>query len=124
MPRVDATSVLVIDDSSTFRERLGAILRDAGYSVRLAASGAEGIRSASQIRPDAIIVDGVMPGDGRHGGHPAHSPGSRASRNAVPAADRVRRGDAARCLALDAGADAYVRKTEDTDVVLARSRRC
>src|SRR5690349_14152485 len=54
--------VLVIDDSATFRERLREMLEAEGYAVLTAASGEEGLRVAAERRPQAVIVDGVMPG--------------------------------------------------------------
>lgn len=116
----DAPAILVIDDSATYREALSAALVKHGYRVLGAASGEEGLRTAASQRPAAVIVDGVLPGiDG-------------------PTVVRKMRLDAALrqtpCLlltgcttdrsaelqALDAGADAFVRKDEDVDIVLAR----
>jgi len=53
--------VLVIDDSSTYRQELGERLRDAGYDVLLAETGEQGLRLAVEERPDAAVVDGVLP---------------------------------------------------------------
>jgi two-component system, NtrC family, sensor kinase len=58
----DRTTVLVIDDSLTFRERLRDLLEPEGYTVLTAAGGEEGLRMAADRRPNAVIVDGVMPG--------------------------------------------------------------
>jgi DNA-binding response OmpR family regulator len=56
------TRVLVIDDSMTFREELRRALTAAGYDVIAAASGEEGLRMAAEQRPQAVVVDGVLPG--------------------------------------------------------------
>ncbi|PRC95172.1 response regulator [Solimicrobium silvestre] len=111
--------VLVIDDSATFRERFGDLLREQGFDVLCAESGEEGLRSAAINRPAAIVIDGVLPGiDG-------------------PTVVRKLRLDAALrhtpCImltgsesfdaelrALDSGADAFVRKEEDLEMILAR----
>jgi DNA-binding response OmpR family regulator len=113
------TKVLVIDDSLTYREELGELLRAAGYEAVLAASGQEGLRRAANARPDAVVVDGVMPDlDG-----PAVirklriDPGLYATPCLLLTASE---GAASEVAALDAGADAYVRKTESSDVILAR----
>jgi len=114
-----AMRVLVIDDSATFRESVAAALTDSGYAVAQAASGAEGLRRASEHRPGAIVVDGILP----------DMTGELVIR-------RIRLDPALRsipCLlltgsddgtaeihALDAGADAFARKDADLDVVLAR----
>src|SRR3981081_2571404 len=55
-------TVLLIDDSVTFREELKAVLEQASYGVVVAGTGEEGLRLAIDLRPTAIIVDGVLPG--------------------------------------------------------------
>jgi DNA-binding response OmpR family regulator len=112
-------SILVIDDSMTFRELLREALTMAGYRVALASDGEEGLRVASMARPSAMVIDNVMPGiDG------------------ATVIRRVRLDEGLRgvpCLlmtgsddhheelrALDAGADAFVRKGDRTDVIVAK----
>jgi two-component system, NtrC family, sensor kinase len=111
--------VLVIDDSMTFREQLRTLLESEGYTVLTAASGEEGLRTAADRRPQAVIVDGVMPGmDG------------------ATVIRRIRLDPALRdtpCLLmtasddyatevqmLEAGADGFLRKQQDLAVVLAK----
>src|ERR687895_1263561 len=55
-------SILVIDDEEIMREILETLLKGEGYSVRLAASGEEGVELARNIPFDASIVDVMMPG--------------------------------------------------------------
>src|ERR671913_1983462 len=55
-------SILVVDDEEIMREILETLLKGEGYSVRLAASGEEGIELARNIPFDAAIVDVMMPG--------------------------------------------------------------
>ena len=115
----ECPTVLVIDDSATFRDELRRALESGGYTVLSASSGEEGLRIAAMSRPTALIVDGVMSGmDG------------------VTVIRRIRLDTALRgmaCLlltasdvrgaelqALDAGADAFVRKEDNTDIILAR----
>src|SRR5207253_852157 len=50
--------VLVIDDSLTFREQLRQLLEPEGYTVLTASTGEEGLRTAADRRPQAVIVDG------------------------------------------------------------------
>ena len=118
-PGAPGATVLVIDDSPTFREQLCEVLRDHGYEVLSASTGEEGLRTAAAKRPAVVIVDGVLPGiDG-------------------PTVVRKLRLDAALrqtpCIlltasddrnaelhALDSGADAFVRKDQDFDMILAR----
>ncbi len=55
-------SVLVIDDEEIMREILETLLVREGYSVRLAASGGDGLDLARALPFDAVIVDMMMPG--------------------------------------------------------------
>jgi PAS domain S-box-containing protein len=57
-----AAAVLVIDDDATARALLRRHLTRAGYSVDEAADGRTGLARARAFRPDAIILDVVMPG--------------------------------------------------------------
>jgi DNA-binding response OmpR family regulator len=115
----DSTSVLVVDDSTTFREELKRGLLGAGYVVFTAENGDEGLRVAAAKRPNAILVDGVMP----------DMDGATVIRRIR--LDAALRGIAcilltasedgrAELRALDAGADAFVRKEEEISVILAR----
>jgi DNA-binding response OmpR family regulator len=111
--------ILVIDDSITFRSELAAKLGTAGYETVIASDGHEGLRMAASHQPAAIIIDGVMP-----------------DMDGIVVVRRIRLDPNLRtipCLlltgsgnretevdALDAGADAFVRKDEDIGVILAR----
>jgi two-component system, NtrC family, sensor kinase len=111
--------VVVIDDSPTFRAALAEALTEAGYLIATAPSGPEGLRIAANQRPAAILVDCVMP-----------------EMDGPAVIRRVRLDPALRttpCIlltgsddsvaevhALDAGADAFVRKDSDIELVLAR----
>lgn len=119
--RHEEALVLVIDDSLTYREALGDVLREAGLRVALARNGTEGLRMAAERRPDAIVVDGVMP----------DMPGTAVIRGTrldpalrtVPCLFLTASEDAAsEVAALDAGADGFVWKTDGPATVLARIR--
>jgi two-component system NtrC family sensor kinase len=113
-------SLLLIDDSATFRNEFKSVLENAGYQVLTAETGEDGLRTAVAIRPLAIIVDGVLPG-GMDGTTVIRrlkqdiilrdTPCLLLTASETP-------GD--ELLTLDAGADAYVRKDENIDVILAR----
>jgi len=118
-PTPEPTTVLVIDDSRTFREHLREALEREGYPVLTAASGEEGLRLAADRRPSAIIVDGVMPGiDG--------ATVIRRVRLDVALRDipclllTADDDDSTELKMLEAGADAFVRKQDDLSVVLAK----
>lgn len=112
-------AILIIDDSLTYRQELSESLHNAGYTVAMAASGEEGLRIAADLRPDALVVDGVMPEmDGTAVVRRIRlDPGLHATPCLLLTASE---GAAGEVVALDAGSDAYVRKGEGTQVVLAR----
>ncbi len=53
--------VLIADDSSTDLKNLEQIVSGAGYHVITAASGKEALAKAKTERPDAILLDVIMP---------------------------------------------------------------
>lgn len=120
-PRSDRgeTTILVIDDSATFRNELRVHLEGAGYRTVLAADGEEGLRKAAQLHPDAVIVDGVLPGiDGATVVRRLRlDPGLRGTPCLLLTGSDSAAGEIE---ALDSGADAFARKSEDESVILAR----
>lgn len=57
-----ANKVLVVDDAPQNLKLLRVILKDAGYQVIEAASGAQALGKLHTERPDALILDVRMPG--------------------------------------------------------------
>ena len=53
--------ILVVDDEISARELLASYL-DSEYRIVMAESGAEAVKKAQQLRPDAITLDVLMPG--------------------------------------------------------------
>jgi CheY-like chemotaxis protein len=53
--------VLIVDDEPSARELLASYL-EPEYRVVMAESGAEAVKKAQQLRPDAITLDVLMPG--------------------------------------------------------------
>jgi PAS domain S-box-containing protein len=53
--------ILVVDDEAPARELLTSYL-ESEYRIAIAESGAEAVRKAQQLLPDAIILDVLMPG--------------------------------------------------------------
>ncbi len=112
-------TILVIDDSATFREELKRALGQAGYRVITATTGEEGLRLAAGNRPTALIVDGVMPG--MDGAAVIRKLRLDVALRGLPCLLLTASEEHdAELRALDAGADAFVRKEEDMDVILAR----
>lgn len=112
-------SVLLIDDSVTFRNAIRASLEARGYFVLTAGSGEDGLRLAADNRPAAIVVDGVM--TGIDGATVIRTIRLDAALRRTPCVLLTGSEDVdSELRALDAGADAFVRKEEDVDVFLAR----
>src|SRR5271169_1508255 len=56
------TKVLLIEDDSETAEEIRAELADRGFEVEWSANGIEGLDKARSSRPDAMIVDRLLPG--------------------------------------------------------------
>jgi CheY-like chemotaxis protein len=54
-------AVLVVDDFSEVRDLIKRVLQNAGFVVRTAANGLEGLIAAYEMRPDVIVMDVTMP---------------------------------------------------------------
>jgi two-component system NtrC family sensor kinase len=112
-------TVLVIDDSPTFREELRSVLESSGFAVVSAGTGEDGLRAAVDERPAVIVVDGVLPGiDGPTVIRRIRADAALRSTPCILLTGSEER--SSELTALDAGADAYVRKEDDTQVILAR----
>ncbi|HUB07205.1 MAG TPA: response regulator [Myxococcales bacterium] len=118
-PDAGSRTVLIIDDSETYRAALGGAFERAGYGVLLASTGEEGLRVAADRRPAVLIVDGMMPGI--DGATVIRRVRLDAALRGVPCLLFTASEDGgAELRALDAGADAFVRKEEDVEVILAK----
>lgn len=53
--------VLVVDDEAALSELLSMALRYEGWEVRSAGDGAGAVRSAREFRPDAVVLDVMLP---------------------------------------------------------------
>jgi CheY-like chemotaxis protein len=56
-----AAAVLVVDDVEDVRDLIALVLRSAGFVVRTAVNGLEGLLAAYEMRPDVIVMDLTMP---------------------------------------------------------------
>ena len=112
------TRILVVDDEPPLREVLREALAEEGYAVEAAPDGAAALRRAEQWRPDAIVLDLMMPVmDGwtflkERAFHPGLSHIPVVVLSAAPQAS-VRR-------VLDLGAAAWLGKPFDLEEVLGR----
>jgi two-component system OmpR family response regulator len=119
--RADGTPVrvLVVDDEPSLAELLSSVLRYEGWSVHTAGNGADAVRTAREFRPDAVVLDIMLPDfDGVEV--------MRRMRQELPdicvlfltARDAVED----RVAGLTAGGDDYVTKPFSLEEVLARLR--
>ena len=54
-------TILVVDDEPAHAEILSLILEDLGYRVFCASNGRQGLECATQVRPDLVVLDFMMP---------------------------------------------------------------
>ena len=59
-------SILVVDDDPMIRMLVQDVLEIEGYTVRTAEDGFAGLRAIEAQRPDAVVLDVMMPGMDGH----------------------------------------------------------
>jgi signal transduction histidine kinase len=116
------SAVLIVDDSPADRALFRTILTRAGYTVHELAKGRDAVARVRELRPHAVVLDvnlsdtdghsvcRALKGDPETGGVPVLML-------------TVRDNDADVLAGLEAGADDYVAKDADPEIVLARVRR-
>lgn len=113
-----AKHILVIDDDALLRRSLAFNLEQAGYRVSTAANAEDALILARRDPPDLILLDIGLPG----------MDGLDALRNFQQHADTpiifvsARRREMDQALGLELGADDYITKPFDLNVLLARMK--
>src|ERR671938_1490781 len=111
--------VVVVEDDPLQAESLAFILRQEGYVVELASTGAEALAVArGQPPPDAVLLDVALPD--LSGVEVARR--LRAGSNVPIIMLTARRSESDKITGLDAGADDYVTKPFSPGELLARIR--
>src|SRR5262247_4655354 len=111
--------VLVVDDDQAVRESLRRSLSFNGYDVELATDGFEALDRIATQRPDALVLDLMMPRlDGLETCRRLRSAGEDLPILVLTARDAV----ADRVAGLAAGADDYLPKPFALEELLARLR--
>ncbi len=111
--------ILVVDDDRAVRESLRRSLSFNGYSVELAHDGVEALDMIASDRPDALVLDVMMPRlDGLEVCRQLRSTGDDLPILVLTARDSV----SERVAGLDAGADDYLPKPFALEELLARMR--
>ncbi len=111
--------ILVVDDDRAVRESLRRSLSFNGYTVDLAEDGVEALEAINNERPDALVLDVMMPRlDGLEVCRQLRSTGDDLPILVLTARDSV----SERVSGLDAGADDYLPKPFALEELLARLR--
>ncbi len=116
---LDPVRILVVDDDRAVRESLRRSLSFNGYTVDLAEDGVEALEAINNERPDALVLDVMMPRlDGLEVCRQLRSTGDDLPILVLTARDSV----SERVSGLDAGADDYLPKPFALEELLARLR--
>jgi two-component system response regulator MprA len=111
--------ILVVDDDRAVRESLRRSLEFNGYQVELASDGQQALQSVQSARPDAMVLDVMMPRlDGLEVCRRLRGTGDDLPILVLTARDLV----SDRVAGLDAGADDYLPKPFALEELLARLR--
>ena len=110
--------ILVIDDEPQIRRIMRETLTAAGYEIDDARNGLEGLDKLRAFHPDLVLLDMNMP---EMGGVDVCK-AIRADSNIGIIMLTVRKSDADKVAALDAGADDFISKPFSTPELLARIR--
>jgi len=114
-----APAVLVVDDEQSLAEVLASVLRRDGWTAYTAYTGSAAVRIARQVRPDAIVLDMMLPDlDGFGVLARVRTIDPSVSVLFLTARAEVEH----RIAGLTAGADDYVTKPFSLEEVLARLR--
>ena len=116
---VPEARILIVDDEPNIVELLAVSLKFQGFEVATASNGTEGLDRARSFRPDAVILDVMMPGmDGFGMLRRLRADGIDAPVLFLTAKDSV----SDRVAGLTAGGDDYVTKPFSLEEVVARLR--
>lgn len=111
-------TILLVDDDPLLTDSLGYILRQEGYTVLVAATGAEAIERVGRDEPELVLLDVSLPD--LSGVEVCRR--IRGSGNAGVIMLTARRQESDKIVGLDAGADDYITKPFTVGELLARVR--
>lgn len=108
--------ILIVDDDALMRRSVSVSLDQAGYHTATASNAEEALRLVDEERPDLVLLDIGLPGmDGMEA--------LRQLRHSAPALPVIfvtaRRRELDEIVGLELGADDYITKPFDMDVLLA-----
>jgi two-component system NtrC family sensor kinase len=113
--------ILAVDDSETYLQAVASQLREEGYRVVLGRSGAEALELLEVETVDCILLDRIMPG--LSGEETCRLIRATPKLRDIPLIILTARDDRAAMIeGINAGADDYIPKASDWDVLKARLR--
>ena len=113
--------ILCIEDETNIRDLLQLVLQGAGYTVLLADNGTDGLAQAREQQPDLILLDLMLPGlSGQSVCRELKEDGATRNIPLVMVTAKTQPADIV--LGLESGADDYIVKPFDPDVLIARVR--
>lgn len=117
-PTEEANTILIVEDNESFRHFMRELLHN-DYNILLASDGQEGLEMAQHYNPDLIISDVMMP---RMDGYAlCRAIKSDAQCSHIPfVLLTAKNSSESRSGAYDAGADSFIAKPFDIDVLTSR----
>ena len=126
MAQAQAQKILVVDDEQSISDLIATSLRFVGFDVQTAANGSEALTVAEEFRPDALVLDVMMPG--MDGFEVARRMREHPTSETIPVIFvTAMTGDDARLKGLELGAVDFVTKPINPNVLQPRvrvRRRC
>jgi twitching motility two-component system response regulator PilH len=113
-------SLLIVEDNEVTRAGMAAVLRGHGYYTRQVASGREAIESLCEQKPDLILLDMLLAGNGDDGWRLLGLIQYHADWRSIPVIIVTGLGVACEEWAVALGARTFVRKPIDTDDLLGK----
>jgi two-component system, OmpR family, response regulator RegX3 len=110
--------ILLVDDDPLLTDSLGFMLKQEGYAVLIASTGADAIEMAQDDEPDLVLLDVSLPD--LSGVEVCRRLRSASSTQIIMLTARRQESD--KIVGLDAGADDYITKPFATGELLARVR--
>ena len=115
----DVKKILLVDDERDILDFLSYNLENAGYEVRVAQNGLEGVKVAQQFLPDLILLDMMMPE--MDGVQTCEEIRNLDTKKEIVVAFLTARGeDYSQIAGFDAGADDYILKPIKPKVLMSR----
>jgi PAS domain S-box-containing protein len=113
--------IMLVEDSPTQAERIRGLLEREGMEVTHVPSAEEALARFESARPDLVLLDFHLPG--MNGSEFCREIRLNVNTRAVPVLMlTIESGEVAQTRGLESGADDYVEKSADPDVLLARVR--